>query len=130
MAPSPLRMLDPRRSDAVIVNVNYPLGLAAYHILSQVGMATDRLHGVYVLGKAATLDNQKAVTVKGTYLQNQGYLDFYYRENFTVVEMEAGPYLNAIYEELFLGRYPADDAINLRFPTPGLMDLGIIHYAS
>ena len=173
VAPLPHRLLDPRRSDAVIVNVNYPLGLAAYHILTQVGMATDRLRGVYVLGKAATLngrigdvmlanvvydehsgntywfdncfryedvapllvfgaalDNQKAVTVKGTYLQNQGYLDFYYRENYTVVEMEAGPYLDAIYEDIFLRRYPADEAINLRFPAPGMMDLGIIHYAS
>ncbi|MDP9366096.1 MAG: hypothetical protein M3Q10_18075, partial [Chloroflexota bacterium] len=164
---------DPRGSDAVIVNVNYPLGLAAYHIMSQVGMSTDQLRGVYILGKAATLngrigdvmiadvvydehsgntywfdncfsyadlapflvygaalDNQKAVTVKGTYLQNQGYLDFYYRENYTVVEMEAGPYLNAIYEDVNLRRYPAEEAINLRLHAPGAMDLGIIHYAS
>ena len=33
----------------------------------------------------SVLDNQKAVTVKGTYLQNRQYLDFYYREAFTVV---------------------------------------------
>jgi len=164
--------LDPRASDAVIVNVNYPLGLAAYHIMSQVGMSTDQLRGVYVLGKAATLngrigdvmiadsvydehsgntfwfdncfgyadlapylvygsalDHQKAVTVKGTFLQNQGYLDFYYRENYTVVEMEAGPYLDALYEDLHLRRYPSDEAINLRL-APSVLDLGIIHYAS
>ena len=164
---------NPRESDAVVINVNYPLGLAAYHLLSQVAMSTDQLRGVYILGKAATLngrigdvmianvvydehsgntywfdncfgyddlapflvygaalDNQKAVTVKGTYLQNQGYLDFYYRENYTVVEMEAGPYLDAIYEDLFLRRYPSDEAINLRDRSPGMMDLGIIHYAS
>ncbi|HEV2108207.1 MAG TPA: hypothetical protein VGR16_08095 [Thermomicrobiales bacterium] len=160
-------------SDAVIININYPLGLAAYHILSQVGMSTDALRGIYILGKAATLngrigdvmiadvvydehsgntywfdncfsyqslapylvfgaalDNQKAVTVKGTYLQNQGYLDFYYRENYTVVEMEAGPFLNAVYEDVFLRRYPATEAINLRLGTPGMVDLGILHYAS
>ena len=165
--------LDPRVSDAVIVNVNYPLGLAAYQIMTQVGMSTDQLRGVYILGKAATLngrigdvmiadvvydehsgntywfdncfgyadlapflvygaalDNQKAVTVKGTYLQNQGYLDFYYRENYTVVEMEAGPYLNALYEDLHLRRYPSEEAINLRLHAPGALDLGIIHYAS
>ncbi len=165
--------LDPHPSDAIVVNVNYPLGLAAYHIITQVGMATDQLRGVYILGKAATLngrigdvmianvvydehsentywfdncfgyedlapflvygaalDNQKAVTVKGTYLQNQGYLDFYYRENYTVVEMEAGPYLDAIYEDVFLRRYPAEEAINLRLQSPGMLDLGIIHYAS
>ena len=78
----------------------------------------------------AALDNQKAVTVKGTYLQNQGYLDFYYRENYTVVEMEAGPYLDAIYEDLFLGRYPDDEAINLAQHSTNQIDLGIIHYAS
>ena len=165
--------LDPGATDAIVVNVNYPLGLAAYHIMTQVGMSTDQLRGVYVLGKAATLngrigdvmlanvvydehsentywfdncfgyddlapflvygaalDNQKAVTVKGTYLQNQGYLDFYYRENYTVVEMEAGPYLDAIYEDLFLNRYPSEEAINLRSNAPGMFDLGIIHYAS
>ena len=166
-------VLDPRTSDAIIVNVNYPLGLAAYNIMTQVGMTTDELHGVYILGKAATLngrigdvmisdvvydehsgntywfenaftyadlapylefgaalDNQKAVTVKGTFLQNEGYLDFFYRENYTVVEMEAGPYLNALYEDLNLRRYPTDEAINLQTHQPGAMDLGIIHYAS
>ncbi|MDP9358706.1 MAG: hypothetical protein M3R02_26195, partial [Chloroflexota bacterium] len=54
----------------------------------------------------------------------------YYRENYTVVEMEAGPYLNAVYEDLFLRRHPSDEAINLRVGTPNMMDLGIIHYAS
>jgi hypothetical protein len=165
--------LDPRDSDAIIVNVNYPLGLAAYNIMSQVGMTTDELQGVYILGKAATLngrigdvmisdvvydehsgntywfenafsyadlapylefgaalDNQKAVTVKGTFLQNEGYLDFFYRENYTVVEMEAGPYLNALYEDLYLRRYPSGEAINLQTHRPGTLDLGIIHYAS
>jgi len=169
----PGERLDPGSTEAVIININYPLGTAAYHILNQVAMSTDLLHGIYVLGKAATLngrigdvmianvvydehsgntywldncfayehlapylvygaalDNQKAVTVKGTYLQNQGYLDFYYRENFTVVEMEAGPYLNAIYEDLFLDRYPDDEAINLAQHSPHRIDLGIIHYAS
>jgi hypothetical protein len=165
--------LDPRGSNAIIVNVNYPLGLAAYNIMTQIGMTTDELQGIYILGKAATLngrigdvmisdvvydehsgntywfenaftyadlapyldygaalDNQKAVTVKGTFLQNEGYLDFFYRENYTVVEMEAGPYLNALYEDLFLRRYPSGEAINLQTHRPGTLDLGIIHYAS
>jgi hypothetical protein len=163
---------DPTTSDAVIININYPLGMGAFHIMSQVGVATDQLRGVYVLGKAATLngrigdimlsdvvydehsgntywfdncfgyeavapylifgaalDNQKAVTVKGTFLQNEGYLDFYYKGNYTVVEMEAGPYLSALYEDVFLERHPANDAINLA-PLSSHLDLGIIHYAS
>ena len=123
-------------SDAVVVNIDYPLGLAAYNILREVAVDSAALRGVYVLGKAATLnadvgdvmissvvhdehsgstywldnafsvddlagdlrfgsglDNQRAVTVKSTFLQNRAYLDFYYREAFTVVEMEAGPVL-------------------------------------
>ena len=165
--------LNPAETDAIIINVNYPLGFAAYHLLTQVAMATEQLRGIYILGKAATLngrigdvmlanvvfdehsgntywfdncfayqdlapyllfgaalDNQKAVTVKGTYLQNEGYLDFYYRENFTVVEMEAGPYLSAIYEDSRLDRYPSNQAINLRGVVGHDIDLGIIHYAS
>jgi hypothetical protein len=168
----PGETLDPKATDAIIINVNYPLGYAAYHLMSQVAISFDQIRGIYILGKAATLngrigdvmiasvvydehsgntywfdncfgydqlapylvygaalDNQKAVTVKGTYLQNQGYLDFYYRENYTVVEMEAGPYLDAIYEDLFLQRHPSDEAINLMH-APSKLDLGVIHYAS
>ncbi|MGE3798064.1 MAG: hypothetical protein AB7G88_09495, partial [Thermomicrobiales bacterium] len=48
----------PENTNAVIININYPLGLAAYHIMNQVAMSTDLLHGVYVLGKAATLNGR------------------------------------------------------------------------
>jgi hypothetical protein len=156
--------------DAVIVNVEYPLGLAAYNILREITEDTDRLRGVYVLGKAATLnadvgdvmissvihdehsastywldnafsvddiapflvfgsglDNQRAVTVKSTFLQNREYLDYYYREAFTVVEMEAGPFCDAVYEIADVDRYPVGEAVNFaKLP----IDFGIIHYAS
>src|SRR2546430_780042 len=125
-----------RRSRAALVNVDYPLGLAAYHILRQAAEASSWMLGVYVMGKAATLnadvgdmmipnvvfnehsgntywldncftaadvqphlvfgsvlDNQRAVTVRGTFLQNRDYLEFYYQGRYTVVEMEAGTYL-------------------------------------
>ena len=161
---------DLRSTDAVILNINYPLGLGAYHLLSQIAASTYRLKGVYILGKAATLnarigdvmlsdvvydehsgntywfrncfsaedlrpyliygsalDRQRAVSVLGTYLQNRGYLDFFYRENYTVVEMETGPYLNALYEDTFLTRYGQGEHVNL---TEIPVDLGIIHYAS
>jgi hypothetical protein len=174
------RWLDPRlgdvdaerlaRSPAVIVNIEYPLGLAAYNILREITEAHDTLRGVYILGKAATLnadvgdvmissvihdehsgstywldnafsvsdiapylmfgsglDNQRAVTVKSTFLQNREYLDFYYREAFTVVEMEAGPFCNAVYEIADVDRYPTGEAVNFsKLP----IDFGIIHYAS
>jgi Family of unknown function (DUF6909) len=181
----PLASLDPRALDprvgevdfnvlavtgAVIVNIDYPLGVAAYNILREVAVDRSALRGVYVLGKAATLnadvgdvmisnvvhdehtgstywldnafsvddlaadlrfgtglDNQRAVTVKSTFLQNRSYLDFYYREAFTVVEMETGPYCAAVYEIADADRHPVGEAVNFsKLP----IDLGIIHYAS
>lgn len=162
--------IDPSTSDAVIMNINYPLGMSAYHILNQIAINTHQLRGIYILGKAATLnarigdvmlsdvvydehsgntywfqnvfssedfspflvygsalDHQRAVTVLGTYLQNREYLDFFYRENYTVVEMEAGPYLSAMYEDSFLTRFGHNENVNLVDPQ---FDLGIIHYAS
>ncbi|MGH7723743.1 MAG: DUF6909 family protein [Candidatus Dormibacteria bacterium] len=159
-----------RASRAVIVNIDYPLGLAAYNILREVAETAAELRGVYVLGKAATLnadvgdvmisgvihdehsgstfwldnafrvsdiapylrfgsglDNQRAVTVKGTFLQNRGHLDFYHREAFSVVEMEAGPYCCAMYETSEAARYPMGEPVNFsRLPV----DFGVIHYAS
>jgi hypothetical protein len=159
-----------RASDACILNVDYPLGEAAYHILRQVSEQAAWVAGVYVLGKAATLnadvgdvmipnvvynehsnntywldncftasdvqpnlvygsalDNQRAVTVRGTFLQNRDYLDFYYQGRYTVVEMEAGPYLDACYEIAQPDRYPVGESVNMA----GIhFDLGIVHYAS
>ena len=41
--------------------------------------------------------------------------------------MESGPYLNAVYEDQYLTRYPVGENINFaRLPY----DLGILHYAS
>jgi hypothetical protein len=159
-----------KQSPAVVININYPLGLGAYNVLREVAQSVETLRGVYVLGKAATLnasigdimisnvvydehsentywldncfsfssvapflvygsalDNQRAVTVRGTFLQNRGYLDFYHRESFTVVEMEGGPYLNALYETTESSRYPMRDNINF---TKLPFDFGVLHYAS
>jgi uncharacterized protein DUF6909 len=157
-------------SRGVIINIDYPLGMAAYRVLREVVENLTQVRGIYVLGKAATLngsigdvmianvvldehsqntywldncfgaadvsrnlvfgavlDNQKAVSTKGTFLQNRAYLDFYYRANYSVVEMEAGPYLDAVYESLYMTRYPTGENINFaKLP----FDLGIIHYAS
>lgn len=168
-----LGVLDRERlaaSRARIVNIEYPLGLAAYNILREVAISQGALRGVYVLGKAATLnadvgdvmissvvhdehsgntfwldnaftvadiqpylvfgsglDNQRAVTVKSTFLQNRSYLDFYYQEAFTVVEMEAGPFANAVYEIAEAERHPTGESVNFsKLP----IDFGMVHYAS
>ncbi len=159
-----------KKSDALILNIDYPLGLAAYNILMEVAENAGNILGVYCLGKAATLngvvgdvmipyvvhdehsrntylcprafesrdvspylvygtvlDNQKAVSVRGTFLQNQTYMDVFYREGYTGIEMEAGPYLSAVFEMFRPKRHPLDEIVNLdRVP----FDLGILHYAS
>jgi hypothetical protein len=157
-------------SDALIVNIDYPLGMAAYLILSHLATRVGELRGVYILGKAATLngvvgdvmipsvvhdeqsqntylfentfaaanvsddliygtvlDNQKAVVMRGTFLQTPRYMDVFYREGYTDIEMEAGPYLSAIYEMYRPKRYPDNEIVNL-YGLP--FDLGILHYAS
>jgi hypothetical protein len=157
-------------SRAAIVNIDYPLGLGAYHLLRQVAEAAPWVLGVYVMGKAATLnadvgdvmipnvvynehsgntywldncfsaadvqphlvfgsalDNQRSVTVRGTFLQNTDYLEFYYQGRFTAVEMEAGPYMDAAFEIQQPGRYPMNENVNMSRPG---FDLGIIYYAS
>jgi hypothetical protein len=160
------------QSDAVIVNIDYPLGMGAYHILSQVATSVDALRGIYSLGKAATLngrigdvmipyvvhdehsrntylfnncftaanvaahlvhgttlDNQKAISVRGTFLQNDRYMDVFYREGYTDIEMEAGPYLSAVYEAVRPTRHPTNEIVTLYADTVPF-DVGIIHYAS
>lgn len=157
-------------SDALIINIDYPLGLAAFELLTAVGEGVDQLLGIYVMGKAATLngrigdvmlvnvvhdehsdntylfdncfrashiapylyygtllDNQKAITAKGTFLQNRTYMDVFYREGYTVLEMEAGPYLSAVYEMIRPQRHPYNEIVNL---YPANIDVGVIHYAS
>jgi hypothetical protein len=171
--------LDPRldefaevigKTDAVILNIDYPLGMAAYYIGRQIAERIVDLRGFYVLGKAATLngavgdvmfcdevydehtgnvysfpnafgydsvapwlergsalDRQKALTVRGTFLQNRDYLELFYREAYTIVEMEAGPYLSAVYEATYPERHPLNGGVHFR-DLP--FDVGFIHYAS
>jgi hypothetical protein len=159
-----------RESDALVVNIDYPLGMAAYQVLSKCGEVVGGVNGVYIMGKAATLngrigdvtlpnvvhdehsqntylfgncfsasdlspnlktgsvlDNQKAITARGTFLQNPRYMDVFYREGYTIIEMEAGPYLSAVYEMVRPQRHPVNEIVNL-YTVP--FDVGFIHYAS
>lgn len=160
-----------RHSNALIVNVDYPLGMAAYQLLSQVMTSVGGILGVYIMGKAATLngrvgdvmipnviydehsqntflfrncftaydvgpyllygtvfDNQKAVTVRGTLLQNRDFMHVFYKEGYTDIEMEAGPYLSAIYENIYPKRYPVNEIVNLFINAQ--YPIGLLHYAS
>ncbi len=159
-----------KSSDALILNIDYPLGLAAYNILTKVAEHVSPVLGVYMMGKAATLngvlgdvmipnvvhdehskntymfknafsakdvsedllygtvmDNQKAVTVLGTFLQNGKLAEVFYREGYSDIEMEAGPFLSAVYEMYRPTRHPVNEIVNL-YGLP--FDLGVVHYAS
>ena len=158
-------------SPAILVNIDYPLGMAAYHHLTSVALGVEDLRGIYIMGKAATLngrvgdvmiskvihdehssntymfrnaltagdvqpfmkhgtvlDNQKALTVRSAFLQNREYMDVFYREGYTVMEMEAGPYLSAAYEIAEPRRHPKDELVSL--VDQSSFELGVIHYAS
>jgi len=160
-----------KESEAVIFNIDYPLGMAAYQIFSEVATNLGELQGVYFMGKAATLngqvgdvmipnvvydehsrntflfkncfsaadvapylthgtvfDNQKAVTVRGTFLQNKDFVGVFYQEGYTDIEMEAGPYLSGVYENIYPDRYPVNEIVNLFINAR--YDIGLIHYAS
>ncbi len=159
-----------KNSNALIVNIDYPLGLSAYNILIKIADHIPEILGVYIMGKAATLngvrgdimipnvvqdehsqntyifqntftapdiapyllygtvlDNQKALTVPGTFLQNANMMDVMYREGYTDIEMEAGPYLSAVYEMTRPKRHPMNEIVNLQGVG---FDIGILHYAS
>ena len=159
-----------KQSDALILNIDYPLGYAAYNLLSKISESVSEILGIYIMGKAASLngirgdvilpevvydehsqntyifannitanniapwltfgtvlDNQKAVTVLGTFLQNKNIMDVIYREGYTDIEMEGGPYLSAIYELSRPQRYPINQIVNLNKLS---FDLGIMHYVS
>ncbi len=159
-------------SDALILNIDYPLGRTSYFILTKIAEHVQKILGIFVIGKAASLmanrgdvlipssisdqhtrniysfnnsiktqdvtpfldiqsngiwDNQKAVTVLGTMLQNREMLDAFSIEGITDLEMEAGPYLAAVYEITHPKRYPEGKKI---FLSSKNFDIGIIHYVS
>lgn len=157
-------------TDAVILNIDYPLGLGAYELLMRITEQVSGLLGIYVMGKAATLnasigdvmvsnvvhdehssntymfnncfnaedvapflstamvlDNQKAISTRGTFLQNSRYMSVFYKEGYTVIEMEAGPYLSAVYEAFRPQRHPQNEIVNL-YAVP--FEVGVLHYAS
>jgi hypothetical protein len=157
-------------SNALILNVDYPLGQTGYFLQRALARNVGALLGVYVMGKGATLtgrvgdvllcnivshqrtgntyllhncfnaedverylvygtalDNQRAASVRGTFLQNWGYLDALHRAGNNLVEMEAGPYLEAFTEQILPERAPHGEVVNL---VGAPIDLGFVHYAS
>ena len=73
------------------------------------------------------IDVPKEASVLGTYLQNARVMEVIYREGYTDIEMEAGPYLSGVSELFRPTRHPVNEIVNL-YGLP--FELGILHYAS
>jgi hypothetical protein len=112
------------RGDVIIPNVVYDEHSKNSYLFSNAFKVTDVAN---YLNFGTVLDSQKAVTVLGTYLQNATIMDVVYREGYTDIEMEAGPYLSAIYELFRPARHPLNEIVNL-YELP--IDLGFLHYVS
>ena len=159
------------RSRARILNLDYPLGLAASHLMTQALQRFPNLRGVFILGKSAAtmgrlgdilipsqvhdshtatryqfhncltirrltpylnriavFDDQKSVTVRGTFLHGRETSASLIRDDFTAMEMEAGPYLRALHRH-FSRQEPASRT-TLTLEVPPDFHLGLLHYTS
>lgn len=78
--------------------------------------------------QSSVLQNQKAISVYGTFLENESQLQNYIESGFNIIEMESGPYLTAILKhQQDWNTIPHDQVANIK-DLP--FDLGIINYAS
>jgi hypothetical protein len=66
-------------SDAIILNIDYPLGLAAYNILSKIAEHVGDVLGVYVTGKAATLNASLAISDPNVVHDEQSQIHIFFR---------------------------------------------------
>ena len=167
-----LKISKPQRlknSNVYILNIDYPLGFTAYHVLTETLANAYKVKGLYIMGKAAVLNgeigdlqvprlvfdehtqnsyifkncfntffpfinnqgsiltNQKSVSVLGTFLENEALLETYSKNNLTVIEMESGPYLNAVTEATYDQQTPKNTIIDLNNAP---FDIGIVNYTS
>jgi hypothetical protein len=163
------------RSQALLVNMDYPLGLAAGQVLSRACELFPRLRGVFILGKSAAamgrlgdiiipgqvydshtrvhylfrnsltlrhlipflnhiaaFDDQKSITVRGTFLHGRDTVSHLLRDDFTGMEMEAGPFLSALYRHFSkqAPRQGMGQGRILNIDPPEGFNLGLLHYTS
>jgi hypothetical protein len=113
-----------RVGDILLCNIVSDERTATTYLLHNCFNAED-VERYLVYGTA--LDNQRAASARGTFLQNWGYLDSLHRAGNNLVEMEAGPYLEAFTELMLPERAPHGEMVNL---VGAPVDLGFVHYAS
>lgn len=158
-------------SRAIILNTDYPLGFAAYHLIKCADRYLKDWRGLFILGKSAAMigrlgdimipthvrdvhfkrlymfqncfsarnlvpyleesavfDDQRSLTVHGTFLHSWDAVRHLHLADFTGIEMEAGPCLAAVAEHL--GVDLSRESRVLRLPHLPDFSLGILHYTS
>jgi hypothetical protein len=77
--------------------------------------------------RIAVFDDQRSITVKGTFLHSWKTVQHLHKDDYTGIEMEAGPYLAAIYKH-FHGPLPEERLVTIKPPLK--LDIGLLHYTS
>ena len=155
----------------MILNTDYPLGFAAFHLLETAAEHLNNWRGLFILGKSAAMigrlgdillpsqvgdvhsqrlyrftncfsarnltpylcdcavfDDQRALTVHGTFLHGWDTVRDLHRADFTVIEMEAGPCLAAVQNICGTSQDRGQERHSLHLPPN--FNLGILHYTS
>ncbi len=163
------------RSQALLINMDYPLGLAAGHVMAGACERFPGLRGVFILGKSAAaigrlgditipghvydshnqiryrfrnsltvrhlvpflnriavFDDQKSITARGTFLHGREAVSHLLHDDFTSIEMEAGPFLEALHSYFSRQGFTQGMAHgrSLNITTPPDFSLGLVHYTS
>ncbi len=108
-------------SEALIVNVDYPLGMAAYQVLTEIARNIAEIRGVFIMGKAATLNGHIGDVMIPSVVHDEQSLNTYLFNNCFTAD-EVAPYLvygtvmdnqKAIYRPR---HFPAKRRLHVGFP--------------
>lgn len=54
----PGKLISRKLKDLIVINIEYPLGFAAFHLLEEILENTQQMKGAYILGKASALNTK------------------------------------------------------------------------
>ncbi|HEY7414061.1 MAG TPA: hypothetical protein VH593_02630, partial [Ktedonobacteraceae bacterium] len=80
------------KSDAVLLNIDYPLGMAAYRMMREIMENVRHIRGIYILGKAATLNGSIGDIMISNVVMDEHSQNTYWLDN-CFIAPEVQPYL-------------------------------------
>lgn len=76
------------KSDAVILNIDYPLGYAAYNLLTKTAESVSEILGIYIMGKAASLNGVRGdVIIPEVVYDEHSHNTYIFANNFTAKDV-------------------------------------------